>query len=77
MLKYFLLLLLAIPSLASEPKFHFGDCVRVEKGFYKDFSGQVARETNNKKLSVKFFAVVIIVVIIVVAFIFVFLKTWQ
>lgn len=41
MLKYFLLLLLAIPCLASEPKFHFMDCVKIKTGFYKNCSGAI------------------------------------
>lgn len=44
MLKYLLILLLTIPCLASqekEPKFHFEDCVKVKRGFYKDCYGKV------------------------------------
>ncbi len=41
MLKYFILLLIAFTCLASEPKFHFKDCVKITSGFYKGCRGTV------------------------------------
>lgn len=37
----FVLILLSTGSFAKEPKFHYGDCVIVNKGFYKDCKGTV------------------------------------
>lgn len=44
MFKYFLLLMVSGTCFAfdSTPKFHFGDCVRVNRGFYKDCKGIVS-----------------------------------
>jgi len=39
--KVFLLMFLALPCFAKEPKFHFGDAVEVTKGFYKGCCGEV------------------------------------
>jgi hypothetical protein len=36
-----LLLLLSIPAQATEPKFHFKDCVSIQSGFYKGCHGLV------------------------------------
>ena len=41
MLKYFIFLFMALTCLASEPKFHYMDCVQIVKGFYKDCTGNV------------------------------------
>ena len=43
MLKYFVLLLIASTCFAYEQKFHFMDCVKVNKGFYKDCKGKVTQ----------------------------------
>lgn len=42
-MKILYLLFLPIICLASEPKFHFGECVKVTTGFYKDCVGRVVR----------------------------------
>lgn len=41
MRKFFILFLVVLPCLASEPKFHYMDCVKVAKGFYKGCKGKV------------------------------------
>ena len=41
MRKFLILLLLAFPCLASEPKFHYMDCVKVIQGFYEGCTGNV------------------------------------
>ena len=43
MLKYFVLLLIASTCLASGPKFHFMDCVKITSGFYKNCKGKVTQ----------------------------------
>lgn len=43
MLKYFVLLLMASICLASEPKFHFMDCVKIKSGFYEGCKGKVTQ----------------------------------
>lgn len=34
-------LMLSLAAYAAEPKFHFKECVKVTKGFYKDCKGRV------------------------------------
>ena len=41
MLKYFALLLISFTCVASEPKFHFMDCVNITQGFYGGCKGSV------------------------------------
>lgn len=35
------LLLFGVCAIAAEPKFHFNDCAKVNKGFYRDCMGRV------------------------------------
>ena len=39
--KFLILFLLVLPCLASEPKFHYMDCVKVIQGFYEGCTGNV------------------------------------
>jgi hypothetical protein len=41
-----LLLLISITCLASEPQFHFKDCVKITHGFYLGCQGTVERFTD-------------------------------
>lgn len=41
MLKYLVLFLISLTCLASDPKFHFMDCVKISRGFYKGCKGNV------------------------------------
>jgi len=41
MFKYAFLLLISLTCLASQPKFHYLDCVRINDGFYKGCTGKV------------------------------------
>lgn len=41
MKKLIFVLFLSLSCSASEPKFHFKDCVKVNKGFYRDCKGTV------------------------------------
>jgi hypothetical protein len=41
MLKYFALFLISLSCFASEPKFHYMDCVKVVQGFYRGCKGKV------------------------------------
>ena len=52
MLKYFVLLLIASTCLASEPRFHFMDCVKIKSGFYEGCKGTV-EEFDGKYYSVQ------------------------
>lgn len=40
MIKYSILLMLSLTCLASEPKFHYMQCVKIVKGFYSGCRGQ-------------------------------------
>jgi hypothetical protein len=40
-MKFLLLLLISLTCLASEPKFHFQDCVEITHGFYQGCKGTV------------------------------------
>lgn len=46
MLKYIVLFLMALTCTASEPKFHFMDCVKILNGFYKNCKGNVVSHSN-------------------------------
>lgn len=41
MLKYMFLFLISLTCLASTPKFHYMDCVKVNSGFYEGCKGNV------------------------------------
>jgi hypothetical protein len=41
MLKYFALIFISLTCLASEPKFHYMDCVKIIDGFYTGCKGHV------------------------------------
>lgn len=40
-MKYMILLFLSASCFAAEPKFHYGDCVKVTRGFYAGSSGVI------------------------------------
>jgi hypothetical protein len=44
--KFIFLLLIALPALAAEPKFHFQDCVIIVGGFYGNCHGTVQALRN-------------------------------
>lgn len=48
-----MLLLLAIPCFASEPKFHFMDCVRVTRGFYRSCTGTIESWNGSNKYNIQ------------------------
>ena len=39
MIKYLFLLMISLTSIASEPKFHYMECVKITQGFYKECTG--------------------------------------
>jgi hypothetical protein len=41
MKKIYLLLMISTSCIASEPKYHLNDCVKVIEGFYRDCNGTV------------------------------------
>jgi hypothetical protein len=48
MFKYAVILFLTLPCIASEPKFHFGDCVKIRKGFFKGCRGHASMYVSGK-----------------------------
>lgn len=46
-MKYLFLVVLPIVCIASEPRFHFKDCVKVVKGFYRNCLGTVEDMNGN------------------------------
>jgi hypothetical protein len=43
-----LLILFSSFGFASEPKFHYGDCVKIAKGFFKGCKGHTTLYTSGK-----------------------------
>jgi len=57
MLKYSFLILISLTCLASEPKFHFMDCVKITKGFYRGCVGKVGLYFDGKTAEPNYYEV--------------------